>query len=85
MPGIFFLELHRLIHGNIRGIGKSQWGDGNGSGGPFNYQWWKFFDDNKDATSSEILSFVDDLVEATSDLTARTLDDIAWPYPNPSL
>jgi hypothetical protein len=79
------IELHRLIHGNIRGIGKSQWGDGNGSGGPFNYQWWKFFDDNKDATSSEILSFVDDLVEATSDLTARTLDDIAWPYPNPSL
>jgi hypothetical protein len=66
-------EFHKLLHG------KGTSGQGWGPGGPWNFQWNTFFDQNPNATREQIEDLLNQLRSITSD-TSKTLDDIEWPY-----
>jgi hypothetical protein len=76
-------EVHDAIHANYKNAGKRSWGDGSGGGGPWNYQWWMFFDENPGASADDIIEFLNDLVVATSDDSIRRVEDVVWPHAHP--
>ena len=76
-------EVHKAIHANNPNAGIAKSGVGNG-GGPFNYEWWAFFDQNPQATTGEVLALLEDLVDATTEPPPiRTAWDVQWPIPLP--
>lgn len=47
-----------------------------------NYEWWAFFDQNRLATTDEIIALLEDLVKATTESPPiRTAWDVQWPIP----
>lgn len=66
-------EFHKIIHG------KGTSGQGWGPGGPWNFQWDRFFAETPNATRDQIENLLDQLRSLTSDFT-KTADQIEWPY-----
>ena len=61
------VDVHKAIHANNTNAGIAKSGVG-GGGGPFNWEWWKFFRENPEATTDEVLVFLHESVEATTPL-----------------
>ena len=54
-----------------------------GSGGAWNYQWKMFFTQEgaESLTATDVLNFMEELVELTSDPALKSVWDVNWPYP----
>jgi hypothetical protein len=59
-----------ILHGN-----QSRWGPG----GPWNFQWVKFFETNPGASAIDVLGFMNNLKAKIRD-TSKTIDEIDWEY-----